>query len=75
VAHRLSTIRAADRIAVLDDGVLVELGTQDDLLALDGLYARLHRTQFSERFEEIPVEASIGADAATDALLRAVDGA
>ena len=60
VAHRLSTIRAADRIAVLDDGVLVELGTQDDLLALDGLYARLHRTQFSERFEEIPVEATIG---------------
>ena len=57
VAHRLSTIRAADRIAVLDDGWLVELGTQDELLALDGLYARLHRTQFSERFEEIPVEA------------------
>ena len=56
VAHRLSTIRAADRIAVLDDGWLVELGTQDELLALDGLYARLHRTQFSERFEEIPVE-------------------
>ena len=48
VAHRLSTIRAADRIAVLDDGWLVELGTQDELLARDGLYARLHRTQFSE---------------------------
>ncbi len=46
VAHRLSTIRAADRIAVLDDGWLVELGTQDELLALDGLYARLHRVQF-----------------------------
>ena len=57
VAHRLSTIRAADRIAVLDDGWLVELGTQDELLTLDGLYARLHRTQSSERFEEIPVEA------------------
>jgi len=47
VAHRLSTIRAADRIAVLDDGWLVELGTQDELLATDGLYARLHRMQFS----------------------------
>ena len=47
VAHRLSTIRAADRIAVLDDGWLVELGTQDELLAMDGLYARLHRMQFS----------------------------
>ena len=57
VAHRLSTIRAADRIAVLDDGWLVELGTQDELLARDGLYARLHRTQFAERTDEIPVEA------------------
>jgi subfamily B ATP-binding cassette protein MsbA len=47
VAHRLSTIRSADRIAVLDDGWLVELGTQAELLAADGLYARLHRTQFS----------------------------
>ena len=57
VAHRLSTIRAADRIAVLDDGWLVELGTQDELLALDGLYARLHRTQFSEPHQDaVPVE-------------------
>ena len=48
VAHRLSTIRAADRIAVLDDGWLVELGTQDELLAHDGLYARLHRMQFAD---------------------------
>ncbi len=57
VAHRLSTIRAADRIAVLDDGWLVELGTQDELLARDGLYARLHRTQFA-RPEDVlePVE-------------------
>jgi len=47
VAHRLSTIRSADRIAVLDDGWLVELGTQDELLAAEGLYARLHRTQFT----------------------------
>ena len=57
VAHRLSTIRAADRIAVLDDGWLVELGTQAELLAADGLYARLHRTQFSEPYGgEVPVE-------------------
>ena len=52
VAHRLSTIRAADRIAVLDDGWLVELGTQEDLLARDGLYARLHRMQFTEEPDE-----------------------
>ncbi len=57
VAHRLSTIRAADRIAVLDDGWLVELGTQAELLAADGLYARLHRTQFSEPYVgEVPIE-------------------
>lgn len=47
VAHRLSTIRSASRIAVLDDGWLVELGSQDELLAANGLYARLHRTQFA----------------------------
>ncbi len=52
VAHRLSTIRAADRIAVLDDGWLVELGTQDELLARDGLYARLHRMQFADEAVE-----------------------
>ena len=48
VAHRLSTIRAAHRIAVLDDGWLVELGSHDELLARDGLYARLWRLQFNE---------------------------
>ncbi len=57
IAHRLSTVRAADRIMVLDDGWLVELGTQDQLLARDGLYARLHRTQFAEPTPRVePVE-------------------
>ena len=55
VAHRLSTIRSADRIAVLDDGWLLELGTHEELLATDGLYAHLWRLQASER----PLPASI----------------
>jgi subfamily B ATP-binding cassette protein MsbA len=46
VAHRLSTIEAADRVAVLDQGKLVELGTHQELLARSGLFARLHALQF-----------------------------
>jgi subfamily B ATP-binding cassette protein MsbA len=49
VAHRLSTIRHAHRIAVLDDGWLLELGSHDALLALDGLYAHLWRLQATEK--------------------------
>ncbi|HTD30539.1 MAG TPA: lipid A export permease/ATP-binding protein MsbA [Steroidobacteraceae bacterium] len=48
IAHRLSTVEQADRIIVLDAGRIVESGTHQQLLALGGLYAQLHRLQFSD---------------------------
>ncbi|MFQ6047867.1 MAG: ABC transporter ATP-binding protein, partial [Phycisphaerae bacterium] len=45
IAHRLSTLRRANRLIILDKGKLVEQGTHEQLLAADGLYAKLHRTQ------------------------------
>jgi ATP-binding cassette subfamily B protein len=48
IAHRLSTVRAADQILVLDDGEIVERGDHATLVAQGGLYASLYRTQFAE---------------------------
>ncbi|MCG8561673.1 MAG: ABC transporter ATP-binding protein/permease [Hyphomicrobiales bacterium] len=46
IAHRLSTVKKADMICVLDGGRIVEMGRHDELVKAGGLYARLHKTQF-----------------------------
>ncbi|MCW2869388.1 ABC transporter ATP-binding protein [Actinacidiphila oryziradicis] len=56
IAHRLSTVRAADLILVVEDGRIVERGTHAGLLATDGRYAELYHTQFRSEDDVEPVE-------------------
>jgi ATP-binding cassette, subfamily B, bacterial MsbA len=53
IAHRLSTIKIANRIAVLDQGRLAELGNHAELMALNGVYAKLYTMQFGESVAEV----------------------
>jgi subfamily B ATP-binding cassette protein MsbA len=48
IAHRLSTVRKATRIAVIESGVITEIGTHDDLLRQSGTYRRFYDLQFSD---------------------------
>ncbi|MET3898818.1 ATP-binding cassette subfamily B multidrug efflux pump [Devosia sp. UYZn731] len=59
IAHRLATIRGADRIIVLQNGELIETGNHDELMDLNGLYAKLYNMNYSS-FDDIPDEMIAG---------------
>ena len=48
IAHRLATVKKADRIVVIDEGQIVDIGTHDQLVGKGGLYAHLARLQFTD---------------------------
>jgi ABC-type multidrug transport system fused ATPase/permease subunit len=60
IAHRLSTIRDADRVIVLDHGRIVEQGNHNQLLELDGIYAKFYKMAYQAQQADIEVDESIG---------------
>ena len=73
IAHRLSTVKNADRIAVLDQGEVTELGTHAELMTLGGLYARLYLHQFREESESEEEEGAGEGDAQLPPVLDSVE--
>jgi ATP-binding cassette subfamily B protein len=65
IAHRLSTVRAVDRIVVFHRGKVVDQGTHDDLVAKGGVYAKLYRLQFAKQ-EGAPLSLSAGPPSAAE---------
>ncbi len=59
IAHRLSTLRDADKIIVLKDGVVAEEGSNDELIARGGVYAELHRIQYETTPANRPMPAGV----------------
>ena len=53
IAHRLATVRGADRIIVLQDGAIIDTGSHAELMSRDGLYSRLYRMNYAS-FDDIP---------------------
>ncbi|WP_029723592.1 ABC transporter ATP-binding protein [Salinispora cortesiana] len=65
IAHRLSTVREADQILVLDQGRIVERGRHEELVVLGGLYAELYRTQFAVADSPTPYQDATGPEPVT----------
>lgn len=68
VAHRLSTVQRADLVCVVDQSELVEVGAHDELIAIGGIFARLHETQFASAINGLGTQAGVNGTLKADAV-------